>query len=87
MYSGQAFVGSIADYTERRAAMAEPFFNFPIEAVRRWARGQIKYAEEYVPKRRRGRFLAFDAEQAFLCLLLRCIKQGIFPFGTRIRSI
>jgi hypothetical protein len=50
MYSGQAFVGSIADYTERRAAMAEPFLNFPIEAVRRWARGQIQYAEEYVPK-------------------------------------
>lgn len=48
--SGQAFAGSIADYTERRAAMAKPFLNFPIEAVRRWARGQVQYAEEYVPQ-------------------------------------
>jgi hypothetical protein len=30
--------------------MAEPFLKFPIEAVRRWARGQIQYAEEYVPQ-------------------------------------
>ena len=50
MYNGQAFAGSIADYTERRAAMAEPFLNFPIEAVRRWARSQVQYADEYVPK-------------------------------------
>jgi hypothetical protein len=50
MYSGHAFAGSIADYTERRAAMAEPFLNFPIDAVRRWARGQIQFAEENVPK-------------------------------------
>lgn len=52
--SGQAFAGSIADYTERRAAMAEPFLNFQIEAVRRWARGQVQYAEEYAPKFRLG---------------------------------
>jgi hypothetical protein len=50
MYSGHGFTGSIADYTERRAAMAEPFLNFPIEAVRRWARGQIQFVEENVPK-------------------------------------
>ena len=50
MYSGQAFAGSIADYTERRAAMAEPFLTFPIKAVRRWAQGQIQFAEEQVPK-------------------------------------
>jgi hypothetical protein len=48
--NGQVFTGSIADYTERRAALAEPFLDFPIEAVRRWARGQVEYAEEYVPK-------------------------------------
>ena len=50
MYSGQVFAGSIADYTERRAAMAEPFLTFPINAVRRWAQGQIQFAEEQVPK-------------------------------------
>jgi len=50
MYNGQAFAGSIADYTARRAAMAEPFLSFPIEAVRRWASGQVQYADEYVPK-------------------------------------
>ncbi len=50
MYNGQVFAGSIADHTERRAAMAEPFLNFPIEAVRRWARGQVQFAEENVPK-------------------------------------
>jgi hypothetical protein len=50
MLGGQVFAGSIADYTERRAAMAEPFLNFPIEAVQRWARGQIQFAEENVSK-------------------------------------
>jgi hypothetical protein len=50
MYSGHGFTGSIADYTERRAAMAEPFLNFPIDAVQRWARGQIQFAEENVSK-------------------------------------
>jgi len=50
MYNGQVFAGSIADHTERRAAMAEPFLNFPVEAVRRWARGQVQYADEHVPK-------------------------------------
>lgn len=48
--SGQAFAGSIADYTESRGAMAKPFLNFPIDAVRRWARVQVQYAEEYVPQ-------------------------------------
>ena len=46
MHSGHAFAGSVADYTERQASTAEPFLNFPIEAVRRWARGQIAFAAE-----------------------------------------
>ena len=46
MQSGHAFAGSVADYTERQASTAEPFLNFPIEAVRRWARGQIAFAAE-----------------------------------------
>jgi hypothetical protein len=48
MHNGQAFVGSIADYTQRRASMAEPFLDFPIEAVRRWARGEVMFADENV---------------------------------------
>jgi len=46
MHSGGAFAGSIADHMEQRAARAEPFLNFPIEAVRRWALAEIKYAEQ-----------------------------------------
>jgi hypothetical protein len=60
MYNGQVFAGSIADHTERRAAMAEPFLNFPIEAVRRWARGQVQFAEENVP-----RFRLSEEEEGF----------------------
>lgn len=46
MQSGRAFAGSVADYVEREAVMAEPFLNFPIEAVRRWARSQMAFAAE-----------------------------------------
>lgn len=46
MHSGRVFAGSIADHMEQRATMAEPFLNFPIEAVRRWARGEIMFAAE-----------------------------------------
>ncbi len=46
MHSGGAFAGSIADHMEQRATRAEPFLNFPIEAVRRWALAEIKYAEQ-----------------------------------------
>jgi hypothetical protein len=46
MHSGHAFAGSIADHAERQASISEPFLNFPIEAVRRWARGQIAFAAE-----------------------------------------
>jgi hypothetical protein len=46
MHSGGAFAGSIADHMEQRAARAEPFLNFPIEAVRRWAQAEISYAAE-----------------------------------------
>jgi hypothetical protein len=46
MHSGGAFAGSIADHMEQRATRAEPFLNFPIEAVRRWALAEIKFANE-----------------------------------------
>ena len=46
MHSGGAFAGSIADHMEQRAARAEPFLNFPVEAVRRWAVIEINYAAE-----------------------------------------
>lgn len=46
MHSGGAFAGSIADHMEQRATRAEPFLNFPIEAVRRWALAEIKFADE-----------------------------------------
>jgi hypothetical protein len=48
IHSGGAFAGSIADHVGQRASMAEPFLNFPIEAVRRWARAEIMYADENV---------------------------------------
>ncbi len=48
MHSGGAFFGSIADHVEQRALTAKPFLNFPIEAVRRWARAEIMYADESV---------------------------------------
>ncbi len=48
IHSGGAFAGSIADHVGQRASMAEPFLNFPIEAVRRWARNEIKFADENV---------------------------------------
>ena len=44
--SGGPSAGSVADHVERRAAMAEPFLTFPIEAVRRWARGEVLFANE-----------------------------------------
>jgi hypothetical protein len=46
MHSGGTFAGSIADHMEQRATRAKPFLNFPIEAVRRWALAEIKYAEQ-----------------------------------------
>lgn len=46
MHSGRVFAGSVADYTEHQAFTAEPFLNFPIEAVRRWARDKIAFAAE-----------------------------------------
>ncbi len=48
MHNGQVFTGSIAGHMRQRASMAEPFLNFPIEAVRRWARGEIMFATENV---------------------------------------
>jgi hypothetical protein len=48
IHSGGAFAGSIADHVGQRGSMAEPFLNFPIEAVRRWARSEIKFADENV---------------------------------------
>jgi hypothetical protein len=48
MHGGQAFAGSIADHMEHRAEQAEPFLTFPIEAVRRWARAEISFANENV---------------------------------------
>ena len=48
MYDGQVFAGSIADHTQTRASMAEPFLSFPIEAVRRWAQGEIEFAEQNI---------------------------------------
>jgi hypothetical protein len=48
MHNGRVFAGSIAEYTENRASMAQPFLNFPIEAVRRWAQGETMFAEENV---------------------------------------
>jgi hypothetical protein len=48
IHSGGAFAGSVADHFGQRASMAEPFLNFPIEAVRRWARAEIMFADENV---------------------------------------
>jgi hypothetical protein len=48
IHSGGAFAGSIADHVGKRASMAEPFLNFPIEAVRRWAQSEIMFANENV---------------------------------------
>jgi hypothetical protein len=48
MCDGQVFAGSIADHTQNRASMAEPFLSFPIEAVRRWAQGEVAFAEQNV---------------------------------------
>lgn len=59
MHNGRAFAGSIADYTENRASMAEPFLDFPISAVRRWAKGQIMFASENVERFRLSEEEAF----------------------------
>jgi hypothetical protein len=48
MYHGQVFAGSIANHTQTRASMAEPFLSFPIEAVRRWAQGEVAFAEQNI---------------------------------------
>jgi hypothetical protein len=48
MHSGRVFTGGIAHHMEQRASMAQPFLDFPIEAVRRWARGEIMFANENV---------------------------------------
>jgi hypothetical protein len=45
-HNGRVSAGSIADHLEQRASMARPFLAFPIEAVRRWARSEIMFAEE-----------------------------------------
>jgi hypothetical protein len=46
IHSGGGFAGSIASHVGQHASAAEPFLNFPIEAVRRWARSEIKFANE-----------------------------------------
>jgi hypothetical protein len=48
IHSGGAFAGSIADHVRQRASIAEAFLNFPIEAVRRWARNEITFADQNV---------------------------------------
>jgi hypothetical protein len=48
MHNTGVFVGSIADHIGQRGLMAEPFLNFPVEAVRRWARAEIMFADENV---------------------------------------
>jgi hypothetical protein len=48
MHNGRTFTGSIAAHMQQRASVAEPFLNFPIEAVRRWARAEIMFADENV---------------------------------------
>jgi hypothetical protein len=48
MHNGQVFAGSIADHAQTRASMAEPFLSYPIEAVQRWAQGEIAFAEQNI---------------------------------------
>jgi len=48
MYDGQVFTGSIASHVQQRASMAEPFINFPIQAVQRWAQNEITFAHQNV---------------------------------------
>jgi hypothetical protein len=49
MNHGQVFAGSIADHIDRRASAAEAFLQFPIEAVRRWAEGEVLFADQNAP--------------------------------------
>ena len=51
---GGPSVGSVADYVERRAAVAERFLTFPIEAVRKWAQAEIAFANENAANFRLG---------------------------------
>jgi hypothetical protein len=46
MTNGQVFAGSIANWVEQRASLAESFVNYPIAAVRRWAKGEIGFAAD-----------------------------------------
>lgn len=46
MHNGKAFAGSIADHIEQRAAGAQHFLDFPLRAVRRWAEGEVLFAEQ-----------------------------------------
>jgi hypothetical protein len=42
--SGGVVAGSLADWVERRAEYAEKFLGSPVEAVRRWAEGEIGFS-------------------------------------------
>ena len=76
MHNGRAFAGSIADHMGQRASMAEPFLNFPIEAVRRWARGEIMFANENVENFRL-------AEEELFCGPARFAEEGAGPVRYR----
>lgn len=44
---GGVVAGSLADWVERRAEYAENFLASPVEAVRRWAEGEIGFSSEH----------------------------------------
>lgn len=45
--TGGVMADSLADWVERRAEYAEKFLGSPIEAVRRWAEGEIGFSTEH----------------------------------------
>jgi hypothetical protein len=46
IHTGGVFVGSIADWAERGAALAEQFLDYPNESIRKWARGEVAFSSE-----------------------------------------
>jgi hypothetical protein len=60
IHSGGVFAGPISNWAQGRVSLAEQFINYPIESVRRWARGEVQFSSEQVVK-----FREHEEEEGF----------------------
>jgi len=60
IHSGGVFAGPISNWAQRQVSLAEQFLDYPIESVRKWARGEVQFSSEQAEK-----FREREAEEGF----------------------